>query len=180
MGYDSLYPTFRPAAQAGNRLGRTGAPRSSCGDALCVNAIRSSAMDVAASRRTMSITTGSKSGAVAATVAGRPSPSSRCFLSLTPITACWLDVRRCGDASWSTAPGKRRCPRSKTLIACPTPPPSAAGLGGLDPSQPARSFLRRTLARLAPWLARGSQADPDAGPLSGLTPVLQVLWPLRL
>ena len=51
---------------------------------------------------------------------------------------------------------------------------------GLDPSQPARSFLRRTLARLAPWLARGSQADPDAGPLSELTPVLQVLWPLRL
>jgi hypothetical protein len=51
---------------------------------------------------------------------------------------------------------------------------------GLNPSQPARSFLRRTLARLAPWLARGSQADPDAGPLSELTPVLQVLWPLRL
>ena len=52
--------------------------------------------------------------------------------------------------------------------------------GGLDPSQPARSFLRRTLARLAPWLARGSQADPHAGPLSGLTQVLQILWPMRL
>jgi hypothetical protein len=51
---------------------------------------------------------------------------------------------------------------------------------GLDPSQPARSFLRRTLARLAPWLARGSQADPDAGPWSELTRALQVLWPLRL
>jgi hypothetical protein len=51
---------------------------------------------------------------------------------------------------------------------------------GLDPSQPARSFLRRTLGRLAPWLARGSQADRDAGPLSGLTRVWQVLCPLRL
>jgi hypothetical protein len=52
--------------------------------------------------------------------------------------------------------------------------------GGLDPSQPARSFLRQTLARLAPGLARASQADRNARPLSGLTRVLQVLWPLRL
>jgi hypothetical protein len=51
---------------------------------------------------------------------------------------------------------------------------------GLDPSQPARSFLRRTLARLAPGLARGRQANRDAKPLSGLTRVLQLLWPLRL
>ena len=51
---------------------------------------------------------------------------------------------------------------------------------GLDPSQAARSFLRQTLARFAPWLRRGDQADPGAGPLSWLTPVLQVLWPLRL
>jgi hypothetical protein len=51
---------------------------------------------------------------------------------------------------------------------------------GLDPSQPARSFLRRTLARLAPGLARGSSTDAHAGLLSGLTRVLRVLWPLRL
>jgi hypothetical protein len=51
---------------------------------------------------------------------------------------------------------------------------------GLNPSQPARSFLRRTLARLAPWLARHRQADHQALALSALTRVLRVLWPLRL
>jgi hypothetical protein len=49
---------------------------------------------------------------------------------------------------------------------------------GLDPAQPARSFLRQTLARAAHWLAGDDQ--PDHKVLSGLTPVLQVLWPLRL
>jgi len=101
--------------------------RSSCGDARFVNAIRSSATDAAASRPTMSITTGSGSGAVAAPIAGRPSPSCPCFLSLTRTTACWLAVRPCDGASWRTGPGKRRRPRSKTPIVCPIPPPSAAG-----------------------------------------------------
>jgi len=50
---------------------------------------------------------------------------------------------------------------------------------GLDRSQPGLSFLRQTLARVAHWLARGDPADPEAGPLSGLIPVLQILWPLR-
>ena len=50
---------------------------------------------------------------------------------------------------------------------------------GLDHSQPALSFLRQTLARVAHWLGRGDLADHEAGPLSGLTPVLQILWPLR-
>jgi hypothetical protein len=51
---------------------------------------------------------------------------------------------------------------------------------GLDRSQPAASFLRRTFACVVHWLARGDQADPNAWALSVLTPVLQVLWPLRL
>ena len=51
---------------------------------------------------------------------------------------------------------------------------------GLDPSQPARSFLRGTLARIAHWLAPKDQADQNAVPLSGVTRILQVLWPLRL
>jgi hypothetical protein len=52
--------------------------------------------------------------------------------------------------------------------------------GGLDRSQPAASFRRQTFALLAPWLGRDAPADPPSEPLSGLTPVLQVLWPLRL
>ena len=51
---------------------------------------------------------------------------------------------------------------------------------GLDRSQPALSFLRQTLARLVHWLARGNPADHQAEPSSWLTPVLQILWPLRL
>jgi hypothetical protein len=51
---------------------------------------------------------------------------------------------------------------------------------GLDHSQPALCFFRETLARVAHWLARGDPADHEAGPLSWLTPVLQILWPLRL
>jgi len=48
---------------------------------------------------------------------------------------------------------------------------------GLDPAQPARSFLRQTLARAAQWLGRDDQADHKA--LSALAPILQVLWPLH-
>ena len=51
---------------------------------------------------------------------------------------------------------------------------------GLDPSQPALSFLHQTLARVDRWAAHGDPVDGDAGPLSWLTPVVQILWPLRL
>jgi hypothetical protein len=51
---------------------------------------------------------------------------------------------------------------------------------GLDHSQPALSFLRQTLARMAHWLARGDLTDQAAEPCSWLTPVLQILLPLRL
>jgi hypothetical protein len=51
---------------------------------------------------------------------------------------------------------------------------------GLDCSQPAGSFLHQTFIRVTHWLAPGAPADHQAGPLSWLTPVLQILWPLRL
>jgi hypothetical protein len=109
------------------RTGPETATTSSCGDALHVNGIRSSATDAAASRHTMSITIGLGSVAVAAMVVGRLSLSSRCFLSLTPTTACWRAVMRCGGALWSTVPGRRRHLRSKTRIACPILPRFAVG-----------------------------------------------------
>ncbi len=77
--------------------------------------------------------------------------------------------------SWEEA-----TPTLKDPNRLPDPSTLRRWAGGLDPSQPARSFLRQTLARVAHWLACGDQADPEAGPLSGLTPVLQVFWPLRL
>jgi hypothetical protein len=51
---------------------------------------------------------------------------------------------------------------------------------GLDLSQLALSFARQTIARVSHWLTRGDPANHEAGPLSWLTPVLPVLWPLRL
>ena len=99
----------------------------SCGDALHVNGIRSSATAAAASRRTTSIAIGLASVAVAAQFAVRPSLSSQCFLSHTRITACWRGVRHCDGALWNTALGKTRCLHSKTLTACPMLLPSAAG-----------------------------------------------------
>ena len=52
----------------------------------------------------------------------------------------------------------------------------------LDSSQPAFSFLRRTLRVIADWLARGEQLQCDSLRLSWPTlfPFLQILWPLRL
>ena len=51
---------------------------------------------------------------------------------------------------------------------------------GLNRLQPAASFLSQTLARIVPWLTRAGQADREELVLSELTPVLRVLWPLRL
>jgi hypothetical protein len=118
---------FPPRRTSSKPIGPATARRSFCGDALFANAIRSSVTDAAASRRTMNITTGLRSGAASATVAGRPSPSCPCFLFPTRITVCWLAFRRCGDACWNTALGKRRRPRSRIPIGRPIPPPSAAG-----------------------------------------------------
>lgn len=50
----------------------------------------------------------------------------------------------------------------------------------LDCSQPADSFWRQTCARLTHWLTRDTPGDLHAEQLSIMTPVLQVLWPLRL
>jgi hypothetical protein len=100
----------------------------------------------------MSITTGLASGAVAAPVAGKPSPSCRYFLFLTRTTVCWRVVRRCGGVLRSIAPGKRQCLRSKILIACPIPPHFAAG--PRDWTAPNRLFpfsAKRSPAWLTGW-----------------------------
>jgi hypothetical protein len=117
-----------------------------------VNAIRSSVTDAVASRRTTNTTTRLASGAAAAPVAGRPSPSCRVFHSPTRSTACWLAVRRCGGALWSTAPGNRPRLRSKTLTACLIPPRSAAGRAAWTaPNQPFPSSAKHSPAWLTGW-----------------------------
>jgi hypothetical protein len=77
-------------------------------------------------------------------------------------------------------PWEEATPTLKDPDRVPDPSTLRRWSGGLDRSQPAASFRRQTFARLAHWLGRGAPADPQPEPLSGLTPFLQVLWPLRL
>jgi len=101
-------------------------------------------------------------------------PLSLPYTHYSLLARCQALQRRFVEhCSWEEAP-----PPLKDPNRLPDPSTLRRWAHGLDPSQPARSFLRQTLARAAPWLARDDQADHKA--LSWLTPVLQVLWPLRL
>ena len=51
---------------------------------------------------------------------------------------------------------------------------------GLDCARLRPSFIDQVLARVAHWLTRGAQSDVTSELLPGLTPTLEVLWPLRL
>jgi len=51
---------------------------------------------------------------------------------------------------------------------------------GLDCSQPALSFLSRTLTRVAHWLERGEPGAPKAARLPWIISALEVLWPMRV
>jgi hypothetical protein len=77
--------------------------------------------------------------------------------------------------SWEEA-----MPKLKDPNRVPDPSTLRRWSRGLDRTQPALSFVRQTLARVAHWLARGEQDKHEAEPWSGLAPVLQILWPLRL
>ena len=101
--------------------------RSSYAAARFVNRIRLSVMAGGANRRTTSITIGSGFAAAVAEAAGRRSHSFRCSLSLTRITAFWHAARRCCDALWSSAHGRRHCPSSRILIGCRIRPLSGDG-----------------------------------------------------
>lgn len=51
---------------------------------------------------------------------------------------------------------------------------------GVDESQPALSFLRKTAARATQWLESAHALQDSSAFLSWLTPVLEVLCPMRL
>ena len=50
---------------------------------------------------------------------------------------------------------------------------------GMDESQPLRSFVGKTAARVSQWLESAHLCQNEAGFLSWLTPVLEVLCPMR-
>jgi hypothetical protein len=77
-------------------------------------------------------------------------------------------------------PWEKALPKIKNPDRLPDPTTVRRWSSGLDCSQPALSFLHQTVTRVAHWLARGEQAHDEAGPLSWITPALEVLCPLRL
>jgi hypothetical protein len=81
--------------------------------------------------------------------------------------------------------GRRRkqekaLPNLKDSNRLPDPSTLRRWSSGLDLSQPALSFAPQVIAQIAHWVARGDPANHAAEPLSWLTPVLPILWPLRL
>jgi hypothetical protein len=79
------------------------------------------------------------------------------------------------NCSWEKA-----LPNLKDSNRLPDPSTVRRWSSGLDLSQLALSFARQAIAHIAPWVARGDTANHEAEPLSWLTPVLPILWPLRL
>ena len=89
---------------------------------------------------------------------------------------CQALLRRIAEhCSWEKA-----SPKLKDPDRLPDPSTVRRWLSDLDFSQPALSFLNRTVTRVAHWLARGHQVLDEAGPLSSIAPTLEVLCPLRL
>ena len=62
----------------------------------------------------------------------------------------------------------------------PDPSTLRRWLNGVDRSQLVLSFLRQTLARIAYWRGRRDWHDDETCFVRWLTPVLQILSPLRV
>lgn len=92
------------------------------------------------------------------------------------LLARWQALRRrwVEHCSWEDA-----TPTLKDSNRVPDPSTLRRWLSGLDRSEPAFSSLCQTLARITHRRARGDQTDHHVQRLSWLTPVLQILWPLR-
>jgi hypothetical protein len=71
-------------------------------------------------------------------------------------------------------------PKLKDPDRLPDPSTVRRWSSGLDSTQPAISFFRQTVTRMAHWLDRGRQTGDEPGLLPGITSALQNLLPLRL
>jgi hypothetical protein len=92
------------------------------------------------------------------------------------LARCQALLRRCVErCCWEAA-----TPVLQDPDCMPDPSTVRRWSNGLELLEPAASFLRITVARIVPWLTHAGQAERKELVLSELTPVLQVLWPLRL
>ena len=115
---------------------------------------------------------------------GRCPDCGKTFTFLPPLSFPYTHyslLTRCQALRWhfeEHCSWEEAAPSLKDPNRLPDPSTLRRWAHGLNPAQPARSFLRQTLARAAQWLARGERPSHPA--LSGPALVLQVLWPLRL
>ena len=86
-----------------------------------------------------------------------------------------LQQRFAEHCSWEKA-----LPKLKDADRLPDPSTVRRWSIGVELPQPALSFLSQSVTRVTHWLARGRQVLDQAGPLSWITPDIEVLWPLRL
>jgi hypothetical protein len=92
------------------------------------------------------------------------------------LARCQALQRRVGEAcSWEKA-----LPKVMDPDRLPDPSTVRRWSSGLDCSPPAHFFLHQTITRVTHWLVRSHQVLDEAGPLAWISPVVQILWPLRL
>jgi hypothetical protein len=92
------------------------------------------------------------------------------------LARCQALLRRLMEhCSWEAA-----TPKLEDPDCMPDPSTVRRWSYGAELLESAASFLRMTLARIVPWLIRAGQTDLEDLFRFQLTPVLQVLWPLRL
>jgi hypothetical protein len=159
---DSLYPSSRPAAQARNRSGRRLRQQSSCGagpecehhSIIGHGRRRKQAHDE--HHNWIGIRCGRCSGC-GKTFTFLP-PLLLSYTHYSPFARCEALRRRFEEhGSWEEA-----TPAVKDPNRLPDPSTVRRCAHGLDPFQPARSFLRQTLGCVAQRLGRVDQTDPEA------------------
>jgi len=86
-----------------------------------------------------------------------------------------LRQRFAEQCSWEKA-----LPKLKDADRLPDPSTVRRWASGADCSQPEPPFRSQIVANVVHLLSRGRQVLDQSGPLSWMTPALEVLWPLRL
>jgi hypothetical protein len=75
---------------------------------------------------------------------------------------------------------EKALPKLKDADRLPDPSTVRRWASGADCSQPEPPFRSQIVANVVHLLSRGRQVLDQSGPLSWVTPALEVLWPLRL
>ena len=173
-------PVTVPLPQVAAGYGPKTGTRSSYAIVRFVSGTRSSVTGAGASKRTTSITTGLESVVADALAVARPSPFCRCFplpyTHYSLLARCQVWWRRAVEHCW----WEEAAPKCKAPDRLPDASTIRRWSSGVDDSPSAPPFLRQMMARVAQRLAFTDLRQDEAAFLSWLTPILELLRPLRL